>query len=123
MLKPRLFAEAELLQKLTDLGDPLEVFARCIDFTAWAEAADKAVPRGQSEQGGRPPFPTLLMVKILFLKQLYNCGDDKLEFWIADRRSFRRFLGIEHTSETPDAKTIANYNNLLAQADVGKDFS
>jgi len=122
MLKERLFTEAELLAKLSQLGDPLEVFARHIDFTGWAEAADKAVPRGQSEQGGRPPYPTLLMVKVLFLKQLYNCGDEKLEFWIADRRSFRRFLELEHTSETPDAKTIANYNNLLAQAGVGEDF-
>ena len=130
MLEHRPAVELELLNKLSKLGDPLEVFARNIDFTSWAEAADKAVPRGQSEKGGRPPFSTLLMVKILFLKQLYNCGDDKLEFWmlrlcsaqVTDRRSFRRFLDLEHTSVTPDAKTIANYNNLLAQAGVGKEF-
>ena len=122
MLKARLFTEQELLEKLSALGDPLEVFKQYIDFTAWREAADKVVPRGQSAKGGRPPFPTLLMVKILFLKHLYNCGDDKLEFWITDRRSFRRFLDLEDTSETPDAKTIAHYNNRLAQADVGAEF-
>jgi len=122
MLKPRLFTQSELLEKLSALGDPLEVFKRHIDFTSWQKAADEAVPRGQSAQGGSPPYPTLLMIKILFLKYLYNLGDDKLEFWIVDRRSFRRFLDLEDTSQTPDAKTVAHYNNLLAQADVGQAF-
>jgi IS5 family transposase len=122
MLEKRLFSEAELLEKLSQLGDPLEEFKEHIDFTLWQKAADKAVPRGQGAQGGRPPYPTLLMVKILFRKQLYNCGDDQLEFWIADRRSFRRFLDLNDTSATPDAKTIANYNNLLAEAGVGEAF-
>ena len=122
MSKSRVLVELELLQKLSHLGDVLEGFKKYIDFRPWQMAADKAVPRGQGKQGGRPPFPTLLMVKILFLKYLYNLSDDKLEFLIADRRSFRRFLDLEETSTTPDAKTIANYNHSLAQAQVGQAF-
>ena len=35
-------------------------------------------PRLSRAKGGRPPYSTLLMVKILVLQQLYNLADDAL---------------------------------------------
>lgn len=122
MLKERLFTESELRRKLSELNDPLEAFKQYIDFKPWQEAVDKALPRCDGAQGGRPPYPTPLMVKVMFLKGLYNCSDDKLEFRIADRRSFRRFLELEHTSRIPDAETIAHFSHRLAQAGLGEAF-
>lgn len=46
------------------------------------------------------------MVKLLVLQQLYNLSDDALEYQVLDRRSFLRFLDLEHSPRVPDAKTI-----------------
>jgi hypothetical protein len=39
------------------------------------------VPRSGRERGGRPPFPTELMVRVLVIQQLYTPGDRKCRRW------------------------------------------
>ena len=70
-------------------------------------------------KGVRPPYATLLMVKILVLQQLYNLADDALEYQLLDRRSFLQFLDLTESSSIPDAKTIWLFGDRLAQAGVG----
>ena len=50
-----------------------------IDFAALAAEVDRVAPRPVSPQGGRPPFPTEIMVRILVLKRLYNLSDEQME--------------------------------------------
>jgi hypothetical protein len=52
------------------LGDPLLRIACCIDFPALAAEVDRAAPHPVSPQCGRPPYPTVTMVRILVLKRL-----------------------------------------------------
>jgi hypothetical protein len=72
MMKPRisLFAEHEREDRCTKLGDPLVGLAKHVDFEALATSVDEAAPRASRAKGGRPPYPTLLMIKILMLQQL-----------------------------------------------------
>ncbi|PAV02412.1 hypothetical protein CBG25_11050, partial [Arsenophonus sp. ENCA] len=42
----------------------------CIDFAHLAAEIDHVVPRPVSKKGGRPPFPTETMVRILVLKRI-----------------------------------------------------
>ncbi|MGC3030555.1 transposase [Burkholderia sp. DN3021] len=58
------------------------------------EEIDEAVPRPGGERGGRPPFPTELMVRVLVVQQLYNLSDEQMEFQLLDRLSFQRFVGL-----------------------------
>lgn len=55
--------------------------AEHVDFAALAAEVDAAVPRSGRERGGRPPFPTELMVRVLVIQQLYTPGDRKCRRW------------------------------------------
>jgi IS5 family transposase len=121
VIKPRisLFAEQEREDRRAKLVDPLVGLAEHVDFEALAARNDVAAPRPSRSKGGRPPYPTVLMIKILVLRQLYNLADDALEYQLLDRRSFLRFLDLTESSSIPDAKTIWLFRDRLAQAGVG----
>jgi len=114
-----MFAEQEREDLRAKLGDPLVVLAEHVEFEALAGRIDAAAPRPSRAKGGRPPYPTVLMIQILVLQQLYNLLDDALEYQLLDRRSFLRFLDLTESGSIPDAKTIWLFRDHLAQAGVG----
>ncbi|ANG63104.1 hypothetical protein A8C75_11890 [Marinobacterium aestuarii] len=89
-LKTDLFAADQHREKIDRLGDPLAEINLHIDFSALAAAVDQVAPRPVSSQGGRPPFPTETMVRILVLKRLYNLSDEQMEYQLLDRMSYQR---------------------------------
>jgi IS5 family transposase len=103
----------ERVTKLDKLGDVLQVLEKHIDFAALAAAIDAAAPRPSRERGGRPPFPTEIMVRTLLLQQLYNLSDEQLEFQLLDRLSFQRFAGLRHSSQIPDRTTFWTFRERL----------
>lgn len=68
MIKDSLFAAEEREAQLDRLGDVLQVMERHVDFKALAAAVDRVAPRPGRERGGRPPFPTELMVRAWVLQ-------------------------------------------------------
>jgi IS5 family transposase len=58
------------------------------------------------KKGGRPRMDPVMMLKVLFLQKLYDLSDQAMEYQIADRMSFQRFLKIQNTKGIPDQKTI-----------------
>jgi len=123
-MRPRisLFAEYEREDRRTKIGDPLVSLTKHVDFEALADGVDAVAPRPSRAKGGRPPYPTVLMVKILLLQQLYNLADDALEYQLLDRRSFLQFLDLTESSSIPDAKTIWLFRAHLAQAGAGNQI-
>lgn len=107
MMKPRisLFAEHKREDRRTKIGDPLIGLTKQVDFEALAAGIDAAAPRPSRAEGGRPPYSTELMVKILVLQQLDNLAYDALEYQLLDRRSFLQFLDLNESSSIPDAET------------------
>lgn len=69
MVKPRisLFAEQEREDRRAKLGDPLVELAEHVDFEALAVRIDGAAPHPLRAKNCRPPYPTVLMIKILVL--------------------------------------------------------
>lgn len=116
MMKPNLFAAQEREAKLSKLGDSLQVLERHVDFAALAAEVDEAAPRPSRERGGRPPFPTEVMVRILLIQQLFNLSDEQMEFQLLDRLSFQRFAGLRDTSQIPDRTTIWTFKERLIKA-------
>jgi IS5 family transposase len=116
MMKPNLFAAQEREAKLTKLGDALQVLERHVDFAALASAVDEAAPRPSRERGGRPPFPTEVMVRIMLIQQLFNLPDEQMEFQLLDRLSFQRFAGLRDSSQIPDCTTIWTFKERLIKA-------
>ena len=76
------------------VGDPFSEIDACIDFAALAAEVDRMAPRPVSLQGGRPPFPTETMVRILVLKRLYHLSDEQMEDQLLDQMSCKRFCGL-----------------------------
>ena len=111
-----LFAAEERLSKIDKQKDPLLRLDRHIDFSTLAAEVDRACPRPSRSKGGRPPFPTELMVRILVIKSLWNLSDEQTAYQLLDRASFQRFTGLENSSRIPDAKTIWSFNERLSQA-------
>jgi IS5 family transposase len=85
MIKTSLFADQEREAKLNQLGDALQVMEQHVDFATLAAEVDLAAPRPSRERGGRPPFPTELMVRVLLIQQLFNLSDEQMEFQLLDR--------------------------------------
>ena len=119
-MRPSLFAAEEREAKLSKLGDPLESLGAHVDFAAMADAVDRALPRPHRYFGGRPPYPTELMVRLLVLQQLFNLSDEQLEYQVLDRTSFQRFLGLKETDRVPDRNTIWSFREKLVQAGLGQ---
>jgi IS5 family transposase len=112
-----LFDEQFRLDKIGKQNDPLMKLQAHIDFEIFRKPLEAHFELGKDRsKGGRPPFDSLMMFKILILQRYYNLSDDSTEYAILDRLSFMRFLGLTISDTVPDAKTIWNFKNELAKA-------
>ncbi|AUH49359.1 IS5/IS1182 family transposase [Chromobacterium sp. ATCC 53434] len=114
-IKKDLFAADHHRQKIDHLGDPLVEIEKHINFAALAAEVDRVAPRPVSQQGGRPPFPTETMVRILVLKRLYNLSDEQMEYQLLDRMSYQRFCGLGQAVNIPDRTTIWTFENRIGE--------
>jgi len=62
---------------------------------------------------GRPGYRPLVLFKALLLQSLYGLSDVELEEALADRLSFRRFIGQSLEEAVPDSTTLCRFRNLL----------
>jgi len=69
---------------------------------------------------GQPPYPARLMFKALLLQQWYGLTDPGLEAALADRLSFRRFVGLGLDDPTPDHTTLWRFREALGKADLAE---
>jgi IS5 family transposase len=114
-IKRDLFAADQHRNKMKQLGDPLSEIEAHIDFSALAADVDQAAPRPVSTQGGRPPFPTETMVRILVLKRLYNLSDEQVEYPLLDWMSYQRFCGLSDALNIPDRTTVWIFENRIGE--------
>ena len=122
-IKDDLFAGELRARKADAFGDPLQKIAQIVDFRALAEAVDRVAPRLRQEKGGRPPYPTDVIVRVLVVKRLHGLSDEQTEFQLLDRRSFQRFCGLEHSANIPDRTTIWNFENRIGVEGVSALFT
>jgi IS5 family transposase len=89
-------------------------FDKCQQLIPWAQLA--APLRDLYEDngaGGRPAWPLVLMVKCLMLQKWFSLSDPQLEELLQDRLSFRRFVGLSLTEDTPDETTFVRFRQRL----------
>jgi len=63
-----------------------------------------------------------MMFKAIVLCSLYSLSDDQVEYQIRDRLSFMRFSNLGLEDNVPDAKTVWQYRDQLADAGVVEDL-
>jgi IS5 family transposase len=69
----------------------------------------------RSDGPGRPGYPPLAMFKALLLQAWYGLSDAELEEALADRLSFRRFVGLSLEDAVPDHTTLCRFRNALIE--------
>ena len=106
----------ERQKKLLATRDFLDRVNRFVAWESFRPVLDKALKRSTGDKGGRPPFDTVLMFKVLVLQALYNLSDEQTEYQILDRQSFMMFVGLELCDDVPDARTIWLFRETLRQA-------
>jgi IS5 family transposase len=114
--QPSFFDLEERLAGLSAKGDGLERLSAVIDFELFRPELERAVPRADRSQGGRPPFDHVLMFKVLVLQTQNNLSDERTEFYLRDRLTWMRFLGLGLGDAVPDANTIWTFREGLTKA-------
>jgi IS5 family transposase len=62
---------------------------------------------------GRPGYQAVVLFKALLLQSLYGLSDVELEEALADRLSFRKFVGLSLADAVPDSTTLCRFRNVL----------
>jgi IS5 family transposase len=70
--------------------------------------------------GGRPNVDIVIMIKLLVLQRWFSLSDPELEWQVADRISFRVFLGT--TEVVPDYSTVWLFRERLIKSDRFDDL-
>lgn len=101
-------------RKLESLGDPLVMLNEIVPWSIFREPLEAARGKpGDPRKGGRPPYDAVLMFKILVLREWYALSDEQVEYQIADRLSFQRFLGIGIEHPVPDYTAVWRFREKL----------
>lgn len=123
MKSPSLFWKQQREAKQSTLGSDFMKIPYVVDFEQFRFVLDGALQRkNDKEKGGRPPYDSVLMFRILVLQELYQLSDDEMEFQLYDRLSFQKFVGIRDGDRIPDAKTIWVFKDKLAEQNVHKSL-
>ena len=106
----------ERYEQLKKRGDRLDDMKKIIDWESLRPLL-KDLFTNDTEQGGRPNYDEILMVKILFLQSIYNIVDESMETEIYDSVRFINFL--DYPERVPDQNTIWLFRERLSR--TGKD--
>lgn len=69
---------------------------------------------------GAPGYPSLALFKALLLQQWYGLSDPQLEEGLADRLSFRRFVGFSVMEAVPDHSTLWRFREALGRSGLAE---
>ncbi len=112
------FAILQEYERIKELGDKLVEIGNRINWEGFRPKLE-VMFKNNTERGGRPNVDVIVMLKSLFIQQLYSLSDEQLERELADRISFRVFLGT--TEVVPDSTTIWKFRERLAQSGMDKE--
>ncbi|MEM9486685.1 MAG: IS5 family transposase [Cyanobacteria bacterium P01_F01_bin.116] len=103
-------------QKLESKKDLLVCLDDMIPWDEFRPILEQVHMKPRKSNAGRHPIKVIVMFKLLILQQLYNIGDDELEYQVNDRLSFMRFLHLGLEDSVPDAKTVWSFREQLRTA-------
>lgn len=121
--KKSLFDEQFSVEKLSEIGNPLEKINTVIDFEMFRNPLEeKLLNTDKKNNAGAKPFDVVLMFKILILQRYYGLGDRQVEYQILDRTSFKNFLGLGTGDKIPDEKTVWAFREGLTKSGLIEDL-
>ena len=109
-------------ERLTQLGDPLEKLNGAIDWEMFRDKLTAVCQKGDYTKGGRPPIDVIIKFKASVIRRIYNPSFEQTEYQINDRLSFMRFLDLGLGDKVLDSRTLWNFENTLAEAEVMEEL-
>lgn len=103
-------------KRVQKLGDKLESISNLIDWEKFRKFFERDVER--KSNAGRPPYDPILMTKALVIQSWYGISDEELEYQIADRISFQKFLGFP--KDIPDFTTFWKFREYISEETLNK---
>lgn len=91
----------------------MEKLSAGIDFEIFRPLLESNHSIPAKGPGGRPPYDSVLMFKILLLQFYYNLSDEQVEYQINDRMSFMRFLDLTIANDIIDSHTVWLFREQL----------
>ena len=92
-------------------NDFLERLDRTLDW----QPIEKALQAMYPATTGRPPCPPLALFKMSLLQHCYGLSDPQCEELVADRLSWRRFVGLGLQDKVPDETTLVRFRQRLVE--------
>ena len=111
------FAIQQEYERVKELGDQLVKVGGRLNWEVFRPKLELLFDN-KIDRGGRPNIDVIVMLKSMYIQQLYSLSDEQLEKELADRISFRVFQGT--TEVIPDSTTIWKFKERLANN--GKDI-
>ena len=110
-----LFDKEDTLEKLNQMGNPLDKLAKVIDFEMFRETLETGLHKERMTNAGARAYDPVLMFKILVLQRMYHLSDAQTEYQIRDRITFRDFLGLASGDRVPDQNTVWLFREELTK--------
>jgi IS5 family transposase len=90
----------------------LEELDGFVDWSVYRERLEASFSQSAS---GPCRYDVLLLFKMSLLQQWYELSDPEVESQVADRLSFRRFLGLSVNDRVPDETTVCLFRKHLVE--------
>lgn len=114
--KKGLFDEQFSIEMLSEIGNPLAMVSKVIDFEMFRPALeDKLLNCNKKNNAGAKPFDVVTMFKVIVLQRYYGLSDRQVEYQIIDRASFKKFLDLDTGDKAPDEKTVWAFRENLTR--------
>lgn len=117
------FDYLERVEMLAAKPTALDQLNQCIDWSNFELVLASNLNYKERHKGGRKPYDSILMFKILILQKYYNLSEEDTEFQILDRFSFQRFLGLSVSDKVPDKNTIWLFKERLGEDGIQALFN
>lgn len=104
--------------RVSRLGDRLEELSALVDWEAFRPLLERV--HAPAEGAGRPAYDCVLLYKMLVLQGWYGLSDEQLEYQVADRFSFQKFLGFPET--IPDYTTVWQFREAITKASIEQEL-
>jgi transposase, IS5 family len=96
--------------RIKEIRDDLCEIGSQIDWERF-RFLEPLIYKNKTSRGGRPNIDIVIMIKLLALQHWFGLSDPELEWQVADRISFRVFLGT--TEVVPDFSTVWLFRERL----------
>ena len=113
------FAIREEYARVKALGDELSEVGSLINWERF-RFLEPLLYKNKTSRGGRPNIDIVIMVKALVIQHWFGLSDPELERQVADRISFRIFLGT--TEVIPDFSTVWLFRERLIECGRSDDL-